>query len=204
MSYLMFKTVPHYNFNIPLPVHLEKIKDKVGNKIHEDIVSTIIKLGDQMNMETNVKANMTNWFMHRENKSFDKLMQIVWDIINVTLNSESLPLKIVPAEVWGASYTEGQYTEMHAHYPKIWSWVYYVKVPEGSSPLVFDEANMRIEPKEGDLVIFPGWVMHSVPKCKCKEPRMVVSGNFDVVPSFIIKHYMKLLLSTDLKEIKNN
>ena len=55
--------MPHYNFNIRLPIHLEKIKDKVGNKIHEDIVSTIIKLGDQMNMETNVKANKKACFI---------------------------------------------------------------------------------------------------------------------------------------------
>ena len=62
------------------------------------------------------------------------------------------------------------------------SWCYYVKAPEGSSPLVFPETKpiMCFEPDEGDLVIFSSLARHSVPPCKCKEKRIMIAGNIGV------------------------
>ena len=58
-------------------------------------------------------------------------------------------------------YGEGEETKEHNHWPYLWSWCYYVKAPEGSSPLVFPETKPVIcfEPEEGDLIIFSSLAM---------------------------------------------
>ena len=73
----------------------------------------------------------------------------------------------------------------HAHWPNIWSWGYYVKVPQGSSPLVFPEGkegNYYVFPQVGDLVIFPAWIKHEVPPSAVDEDRMLVGGNIERIP----------------------
>ena len=80
----------------------------------------------------------------------------------------------------GASYTKGEYTDTHAHWPTLYSWCYYVKVPKGSSPLIFPDANIEFSPTEGDLIIFSSLVNHKVPPCECEEPRIMIAGNIGV------------------------
>ena len=58
----------------------------------------------------------------------------------------------------------------------IWSFVYFIDCPRGSSPLVFSDSGKRIKAEEGKLVIFPGHLRHHVPKNKC-EGRIVLAGN---------------------------
>ena len=55
--------------------------------------------------------------------------------------------------------------------------MYYVNTPKGSSPLIFEAGNKKIDPKEGYLILFPAWLTHFVPPNKC-EGRSVIVGNF--------------------------
>ena len=60
-----------------------------------------------------------------------------------------------------------------------------MKVPQGSSPLVFPEGkegNYYIFPQVGDLVIFPAWIKHEVPPSNVDEDRMLVGGNIERIP----------------------
>jgi len=60
------------------------------------------------------------------------------------------------------------------------SGVYYAAVPKGSAPLVLrkpiefegeeeTEGDVCIYPREGQLVIFPPWVMHGVPTMQSND-----------------------------------
>jgi hypothetical protein len=53
-------------------------------------------------------------------------------------------------------------------------------MPKGASPLVFAEADLSIHPKEGELIVFPGIVKHSVPPCECEEKRIMIASNVGV------------------------
>ena len=77
---------------------------------------------------------------------------------------------------WLARYNKGDYTESHDHNPATLSFVYFVKSPPGSSPLVFTSSGKKIKSEEGKVVIFPGTVWHHVPKNKC-DGRMTYAGN---------------------------
>ena len=57
---------------------------------------------------------------------------------------------------------------------------YYIRMPKGASPLVFPEAELECHPKEGELIVFPGIVKHSVPPCECEEKRIMIASNVGV------------------------
>ena len=81
---------------------------------------------------------------------------------------------------------------MHNHWPHLWSFVYYVNCPVGSAPLLFDrcihpaKGIERVAPKTGLMVMFPGWVHHSVPP-HTGEERIIVAGNLTMNPFSHIK-----------------
>ena len=64
----------------------------------------------------------------------------------------------------------------HAHHPSAYSFVYFLRCPKGSSPLIFTTSGKRIKAEEGKVVIFPGNLKHHVPKNKCYD-RIVLAGN---------------------------
>ena len=79
-------------------------------------------------------------------------------------------------ECWGAYYNKGDHTVSHQHRCAIYSFVYFVKTPTGSSPLVFTTSGKKIKAEEGKVVIFPGDMLHHVPKNRC-DGRMILAGN---------------------------
>ena len=83
---------------------------------------------------------------------------------------------------WLANYAKGDKTFPHAHTPAVFSFVYFVKCPKGSSPLVFSTSGKRIKSEEGKLVLTNGCVRHHVPKSKCSG-RIVYVGNIFSKPT---------------------
>ena len=80
-------------------------------------------------------------------------------------------------DMWFAQYNKGDYAQSHGHIPyAIFSFVYFVKCPPGSSPLVFTTSGKKIKAEEGKLVLFPSIATHHVPKNRC-ENRIVLAGN---------------------------
>tara|TARA_B100000131_G_scaffold58643_1_gene54010 strand:+ start:204 stop:776 length:573 start_codon:yes stop_codon:yes gene_type:complete len=79
-------------------------------------------------------------------------------------------------DFWVAKYNKGDHTIDHSHEPAAYSFVYFVKSPTGSSPLIFTTSDTKIEPEEGTVVIFPGNLKHHVPTNNC-DGRIVLAGN---------------------------
>ena len=80
-------------------------------------------------------------------------------------------------EYWQQKYHKGDFHDLHCHSvdrPEF-SFVYFIKCPKGSSPLVFTKSGKKIKAEEGKVVIFPGWIRHHVPKNKC-EGRITMAG----------------------------
>ena len=68
---------------------------------------------------------------------------------------------------WIAKYNRGDFTLSHNHYPCLYSFVYFMNSPKGSSPLVFTTSEQSIEAKNGRIVIFPAILKHHVPDNQC-------------------------------------
>ena len=165
--------------------------------LHEDtkdlnprLEKFIRKTGDQMKKTTNVKADMT--FFNTVSEEFKELHKIITPYLGrFHMNkhmSQELNLQPIFTETWGAIYRKNDYTVKHVHEPSKLSWIYYVKTSEKSAPLyihqiVNEEGKQevfKIPPNISDLVIFPSWTPHSVPKQKVDEERICVAGNINL------------------------
>ena len=175
--------IKNYDILVTRPIFIKNIFDEVGRKLHADLATTIRATGDEWKRQlTVVQADITNLNMHQRHPSFNKLCDIV---IPYAEKMGSTPIKCRASDCWGVLYNKNDFAVAHAHWPNIWSWGYYVKVPEGSSPLVFPEGkegNYYVFPQVGDLVIFPAWIKHEVPPSQIEEDRMLVGGNLERIP----------------------
>ena len=165
----------YHKFNMELPMLWVNLKEFDNDRLAEIILSK----GDVQKRKTNVKANMTEWRLDLESKEVSELANKAIELSSDIRKSFS-EIKYYTRSCWGASYTKGEYTDTHAHWPTVYSWCYYVKVPKGSSPLIFPDANIEFSPTEGDLIIFSSLVNHKVPPCECEEPRIMIAGNIGV------------------------
>jgi uncharacterized protein (TIGR02466 family) len=104
------------------------------------------------------------------------------------------PFNPVMYNGWVQSHKRGEMLHVHDHGGVILACVYYVKAPEDSGDLLlidprgavnwdwesdgFDGAKYkRIKPKEGKLVIFPGYVLHAVDPNNSNEERVSIAIN---------------------------
>ena len=130
--------------------------------------------------KSNVKAWMTNWFLHNDYPLVNTVCEKAIDIVRtVTLKDQKGTLEnFFTFDCWGAIYNESDFTKPHTHGPALWSWVYYIKVPNNAPPLTFSEAKLRVHPKPDEIVIFPGHVLHEVPHAHgMSDERIVLAGN---------------------------
>jgi len=86
------------------------------------------------------------------------------------------------SDMWFSYYNIGDYCKIHNHLPfALFSFVYFVQCPKGSSPLVFETSGKRIKAEEGKVVIFPSIMRHGVPKNRCMG-RLALVGNLTPIP----------------------
>ena len=78
--------------------------------------------------------------------------------------------------MWVGRYGKGHYCKSHSHYPSLFSFVYFIKCPPKSSPLIFTTSGEEISAEEGKVVIFPSMLKHHVPY-NHSEDRIILSGN---------------------------
>jgi uncharacterized protein (TIGR02466 family) len=112
-----------------------------------------------------------------------------WDLKGGTPRCDSLWVNLMPE---GAAHTG------HIHTNAVLSGTYYVTVPEGSSPIVFEDprhplmmaapprkpsapaehrTNFSMTPAPGTLVLWESWLRHEVPLNRSSQPRISASFN---------------------------
>lgn len=134
--------------------------------------------GDQQSNATNVKALMTHWDMYNHSKAFSDF--VIW----VTECFGECPLDSFQRQrdyklnaLWGMIYRDGEHAIAHHHIPAYFSFVYFVKVSDLSSPLIFKASSTYIKPEIGKLILFPSYLLHYVPEQTGNEERISIAGN---------------------------
>jgi len=165
--------------------------------VHKEIERIIRESPDARKGATNVKAKMTKWNMI-EHIPFKIISNKVQKTIEDFFHEYSdIDLETFMTTCWGSIYEKGNYSELHAHFPALFSWVYYVDVDDAAAPLHFprkvlgklpenfgsrdhyDNSGLYYKPKSGTGVIFPGWFEHQVPPHTGEEERIIVVGNVE-------------------------
>tara|TARA_Y100000004_G_scaffold158080_1_gene184187 strand:+ start:3719 stop:4276 length:558 start_codon:yes stop_codon:yes gene_type:complete len=170
--------------DLPLKGFITTFECKLNEpEMDKQIKKIIDKYGDRQNHKTNVKAQMTEWKMWNE-LGFEKLSIIVLDISKqISKVKYNNPINTMLTDLWGVKYKSGEMTTPHAHWPSLWSFVYYINAPKNAPGLFFPDmgeqgGERKIEP--GLLIFFEGHIKHEVRPAKFKGYRYVVSGNIEI------------------------
>ena len=180
------------------PVHLVRMN------LEASMISSLKKIirshGDEQEHASNVKADMTDWFMHHQYQEFKQLsIRVEGELKKVTGGSgdkaTQKDLPYLTTECRGAIYRKGDQTVPHTHWGSLWSWCYYLKVPEDAPPFRFanvisktsmvdnnlESKFLDVYPQEDDLIFFPSWMVHCVPKSNSNQERVMIAGNVDIL-----------------------
>lgn len=134
--------------------------------------------------------------------SINKLREVIFKSLDLTVKDyfpKFYPYKPKLIDGWGHRTQPGENLMMHAHPHAILVATYYAKAPDNCGDLLlmdprgtinWDWTNdpkpprtlngavyKRIEPKEGNLVIFPGYLAHMVDTNASNEDRISVAAN---------------------------
>ena len=167
---------------------IELVKLGLSSTMRQSLKDIILNRGDEQNHVSNVKADMTDWFMHKKYKEFKELSIHAEAVANQMIED---PVAMFTFDCWGAVYRKGDETVIHSHWGNLWSWCYYLKIPNDSPPFRFEDTfqsgkttvtSFDIYPEDDDILIFPSWFKHSVPKMECDGERIMIAGNIQRRP----------------------
>ena len=189
------------DFDVKFPV----VQKNYSNKdLQHRLAQTCRNIGDVQKSSTNVQASMTGWYMHETDSDFMEVCRMAMDFAYENSPRQGVPF--MPYDCWGAIYSKGNYTKTHEHWPQIWSWVYNVECCEKCSPLVFNDVPQGahyVYPKSGNMILFPGWIRHSVPEHQCDHDRIILAGNLGMNPWQLILGMENRNASGISEEFKN-
>lgn len=150
--------------------------------------------------KTNLHSQRSSYHVWAETKAYDRLIDNIQIIINHIYKDTKPQNKHYKIDqAWSAVYKEDEYAQPHDHNPAIISFCYYIKTGKTTTPLIFDELNWKIEPKEDMLIMFSSKLYHSVPPHK-GEDRIVLAGNCFLVDESQLntpRHYPQELVNID-------
>ena len=142
--------------------------------------------------------NTFDTFEISKDKEFTPLIDKVLDMVSYFGKEMGVSDKIYISESWFNSYNKHDYQEYHIHPNSLYSAVYFLKAPKGSSSLILQNpshsSKMFVSPntvyndnntsmwnipaEENKLVIFPSHINHMVPSHQIEEKRISIAFNF--------------------------
>lgn len=185
-------------------------KYKIENyeKLNKELSEFIYKLNESDKIGVK-KSNINGW--HSKSFDLNDLDNIPNKFLNhISNNIKDVfknygwvynPSKIMCSSMWAIINKKGNYNMEHSHSNNYLSAAYYVKAPKNcgnfkaSNPSIinrnlFPRSNQTTELSsnsasikitEGDLLIFPAYLPHSVEENKSDEDRVIVSFNIDIL-----------------------
>ena len=190
----------------PQPVFKYQIDNY--QKINEGLVKYVYELNKKDNVGVK-KSNINGWhskpfdFKEKENipnKFYAHINNYIKDVFS-KFGWEYNETKVICTSMWAIINKKGNFNIEHTHPNNYLSAAYYVKAPDNcgnfkaTNPNILsrhvrakaEKANelnsnsVSIEINEGDLLIFPAYLPHSVEENKSDEDRVIISFNIDIL-----------------------
>jgi uncharacterized protein (TIGR02466 family) len=190
----------------PQPVFKYQIDNY--QKINEGLVKYVYELNKKDNVGVK-KSNINGWhskpfdFKEKENipnKFYAHINNYIKDVFS-KFGWEYNETKVICTSMWAIINKKGNFNIEHTHPNNYLSAAYYVKAPDNcgnfkaTNPNILnrhvrakaEKANelnsnsVSIKINEGDLLIFPAYLPHSVEENKSDEDRVIVSFNIDIL-----------------------
>ena len=175
-------------------------------KINEELLKHIYDLHDDDNVGVK-KSNINGWHSkpfdlkdNIPNKFYSHINNYIKDVFN-KYGWEYIDTKVVCTSMWAIINKKGNFNIEHTHPNNYLSAAYYVKAPKNcgnfkatnpnilnrhirakaEQPNELNSNSASIKINEGDLIIFPAYLPHSVEENKSDEDRVIVSFNIDIL-----------------------
>ena len=151
-----------------------------ADKVNPLLFQQVKELGDSSTRPSNAHTSkFTGWNLNT--KEVNNLVRWVGDLITRDFGREIISRDIFfkCVEVWGALYNEGDYITPHHHLPSLYSFVYYINAPKGSSPFTLEGEDIPV--RAGKVLYFKGDAIHEV-KPSGVDGRCMLTGNIVYVP----------------------
>ena len=157
--------LPIYKFSYYVPNILNMVNDYRRNN------------PTSVNSNSHLSSWRSDWKIHKKDSRFNVLIDFTIETLEkIHLDLFHSEREFACIEMWIAQYDKGDHAERHYHYPLDWSAVYYINVEDNTSPIIFGE-DIRVQPENNMMLLFPGWLNHRVPKTQGK--RTLIAMNFD-------------------------
>ncbi len=173
-----------------------------GNELNRGLVEVIERMrsADAGVVRSNVGGwHSDNDFLHSEDASVQRLQTMIRDVVNGALasTSEGVPPRFA-LEAWANVLGRGHYHSVHCHPNAIWSGCYYVTGNPGAGDAFSGKLELLdprlgasvahhpgsslygrflLDPRPGQIIVFPGWLQHQVHPHAGDAPRITVAFN---------------------------
>jgi len=149
--------------------YLKKITEKVALYTEKD----------EMNHQTNVKANMTGYKKLIEDDDFNfvhkKIMETIAIVFKLRVPSGNQKIKLTMIDSWGMRHKQGENTATHVHTVS-WATAFYLYVPHETN-MFFEEYYSWIPLTTNSLVFFQGFTKHAVNEHIGDQDRLSMASN---------------------------
>jgi len=180
-------------FSVPIYcVEVDDI-DRVAIKSEIENLDAEFYSGEDYGLESNalltdISKNLLS------SQSLEKLNKVFLKHLNNYLKDVSDVKRTIEINSsWLTKTKKGQNIEPHCHYDKDISCVYYIKTNTKDGDLILytpnpavvltkfiDGGNLSIQPKEGRIVFFPSWILHSTTRNKTDHERTSLAVDITV------------------------
>ena len=178
-------------------ISLKKIAVKVKNyKNHNEDLSKYIYDLYENDKEGLARSNRGGWhskpfnLKEKDKPPFNFFMEIQSYVADTfkEYGWRYTPGKVSLTEMWAIINKKNNFNLEHTHPNNYLSAAYYVKAPENCGSFIVTNPNsvareniVHIKPEEGDLLLFPAYLPHSVGMNLSDKDRIVISFNIDIL-----------------------
>jgi hypothetical protein len=146
-------------------------------ELKKEVIEYLKDHTDVQNRETNIKALMTQWNI--STPQIERLKEFALSNLRF-FKSLDKKFTFIFNDFWANIYSKNDYAIPHIHNPYPYAFVYFLSSKRNHSPLIFSYDKKKIIPEEGKFILFPGVLIHEVPKNKYEEKRITLAGNIGV------------------------
>lgn len=166
--------------HILAPTQIIDLQLGIPQDYKQECIDEIYKMGNSVNERSNVYGIRSTYKVWEETDVLNTLLDNIKNAIDGLYKDKFKERHFPITSAWSVIYKKGHGANPHEHLPNAWAFVYYLK-SNGDTPLVFNEINHSINPKDDMLVVFPSYLIHSVPPHEGDEDRICVAGNIGAI-----------------------
>lgn len=187
----------------PTPLWVADLTPDHARRLNKELSGAIYRITEPLPAIPIGSTWQTDPILHKRGE-FSEIVKLVRGAAKAAIEFLQIPAETVEITgCWANINPQGGLNSPHTHPNNFLSGVYYVKLPDSNGRIVFSDPRpqafhiappmpqwnkylgnqISLEAKEGRLVLFPAWLVHSVPVNRSEEHRISISFNM-MFPDF--------------------